>query len=215
MEPEEFIAVVGGSGVGKSTLLRCVAGLTEPSGGAITLNVPHDDTRRRRGTVFQDGRLMPWRRLRGNIAYGLNGLKLTAAQKQNRVDEVLRLTRLEALAERWPHQLSGGQIQRGGIARALAVQPHLLLMDEPFSAVDAITRSHLQEQLLAIWEQTRKAVLFITHDIEEAVYLADRVVVMAGAPAGIALDRQIDLPRPRERTGDQLQALVREVSQAL
>ena len=88
-------------------------------------------------------------------------------------------------------------------------------MDEPFSAVDAITRSHLQEQLLAIWEQTRKAVLFITHDIEEAVYLADRVVVMAGAPAGIALDRQIDLPRPRERTGDQLQALVREVSQAL
>jgi NitT/TauT family transport system ATP-binding protein len=139
----EFIAVVGGSGVGKSTLMRCVASLTEPSDGEIVLYVPHDDARRRRGIVFQDGRLMPWRRLRGNVAYGLKGLKLSAQEKRARVDEVLELTRMEDLADRWPHQLSGGQVQRVGIARALAVHPHLLLMDEPFSAVDAITRRHL------------------------------------------------------------------------
>lgn len=211
----EFIAVVGGSGVGKSTLLRCVAGLSEPSGGQIELCMPHDDTRRRRGIVFQDGRLMPWRRLRSNVAYGLKGLKLNGKQKKARVDEVLELTRLGELADRWPHQLSGGQAQRGGIARALAVQPHLLLMDEPFSAVDAITRRHLQDQLLAIWDQTRKAVMFITHDIEEAVYLADRVIVLAGSPAGIVMDRRIELPRPRERNADQLQHLALEIAQAL
>ncbi|SEG86069.1 ABC transporter ATP-binding protein [Marinobacterium lutimaris] len=215
VEPGEFIAVVGGSGVGKSTLLRCVAGLAESSGGSISLNVPHDDTRRRRGIVFQDGRLMPWRRLRANVAYGLKGLKLTAEQKRERVDEVLKLARLDELADRWPHQLSGGQVQRGGIARALAVHPHLLLMDEPFSAVDAITRRHLQDQLLAIWEQTRKAVLFITHDIEEAVYLADRVIVLAGSPAKIAMDRRIDLPRPRGRGAEELQNLADEISRAI
>ena len=215
MESDEFIAVVGGSGVGKSTLLRCVAGLTAPSGGSISLDVEEDETRRSRGIVFQDGRLMPWRRLRSNVAYGLKGLKLTAEQKRQRVDEVLKLARLEELADRWPHQLSGGQIQRGGIARALAVHPHMLLMDEPFSAVDAITRQHLQDQLLTIWEQMRKAVLFITHDIEEAVYLADRVIVLSGSPASIVLDQRIDLPRPRRRGSDELQTLAHDIANAL
>jgi NitT/TauT family transport system ATP-binding protein len=215
MEDGEFIAVVGGSGVGKSTLLRCVAGLATASHGNISLHVEEDDTRRSRGVVFQDGRLMPWRRLRSNVAYGLKGLNLTAEEKRDRVDEVLKLTRLEELAERWPHQLSGGQVQRGGIARALAVQPHLLLMDEPFSAVDAITRQHLQDQLLAIWEQTRKAVMFITHDIEEAIYLADRVVVLSGSPANIVLDKRIDLPRPRRRGTDTLQKLAQDIANAL
>ncbi|MBD5771856.1 ABC transporter ATP-binding protein [Marinomonas colpomeniae] len=215
MEDGEFIAVVGGSGVGKSTLLRCVAGLATASHGSIAIHVEEDDTRRSRGVVFQDGRLMPWRRLRSNVAYGLKGLKLTAEEKRDRVDEVLKLARLEELAERWPHQLSGGQVQRGGIARALAVQPHLLLMDEPFSAVDAITRQHLQDQLLAIWEQTRKAVMFITHDIEEAVYLADRVVVLSGSPANIVLDKRIDLPRPRHRGTDGLQKMAQDIANAL
>ena len=215
MEDGEFIAVVGGSGVGKSTLLRCVAGLSTASSGTIDLQVEDDDTRRTRGIVFQDGRLMPWRRLRSNIAYGLNGLKLTPEQKRQRVNEVLKLARLEELADRWPHQLSGGQVQRGGIARALAVHPHLLLMDEPFSAVDAITRHHLQDQLLAIWEQMRKAVMFITHDIEEAVYLADRVIVLAGSPAGIVLDQRIELPRPRRRGTDELQQLAQDIANAL
>lgn len=215
VEAGEFVAVVGGSGVGKSTLLRCVAGLAEPSDGEIVLCVPHDDTRRRRGIVFQDGRLMPWRRLRDNVIYGLKGLKLSAQEKRARVDEVLELTRMEELADRWPHQLSGGQVQRGGIARALAVHPHLLLMDEPFSAVDAITRRHLQDQLLAIWDETRKAVMFITHDIEEAVYLADRVIVLAGSPAKIVMDRCIELSRPRKRNADELQQLAHDIGQAL
>jgi len=215
MEDGEFIAVVGGSGVGKSTLLRCVAGLSTASRGTIDLQVEECDARRTRGIVFQDGRLMPWRRLRSNIAYGLNGLKLTPEQKRQRADEVLKLARLEELADRWPHQLSGGQVQRGGIARALAVHPHLLLMDEPFSAVDAITRHHLQDQLLAIWEQMRKAVMFITHDIEEAVYLADRVIVLAGSPAGIVLDQRIELPRPRRRGTDELQQLAQDIANAL
>jgi NitT/TauT family transport system ATP-binding protein len=215
IEDGEFIAVVGGSGVGKSTLLRCVAGLTSASHGTISLNVEEDETRRSRSVVFQDGRLMPWRRLRSNIAYGLTGLKLTAEEKRNRVDEVLKLARLDELAERWPHQLSGGQVQRGGIARALAVKPHLLLMDEPFSAVDAITRQHLQDQLLAIWEQTRKAVMFITHDIEEAIYLADRVIVLSGSPANVVLDKPIDLPRPRDRGTDRLQKMAQEIANAL
>lgn len=215
VEPGEFIAVVGGSGVGKSTLLRCVAGLTEASSGDIRLNVPHRPGSRRRGIVFQDGRLMPWRRLRGNVAYGLKGLALSADETRARVDEVLALTRLSELADRWPHQLSGGQVQRAGIARALAVHPDLLLMDEPFSAVDAITRQHLQDQLLNIWQQTRKAVLFITHDIEEAVYLADRVIVLAGSPAHVSVDRRIDLPRPRGRNADDLQHIAHEIAQSL
>lgn len=215
IEDGEFIAVVGGSGVGKSTLLRCVAGLAKASQGNIALNVEEDETRRPRGVVFQDGRLMPWRRLRSNVAYGLQGLKLTTEEKRTRVDEVLKLARLEELADRWPHQLSGGQVQRGGIARALAVKPHLLLMDEPFSAVDAITRQHLQDQLLAIWEKTRKAVMFITHDIEEAIYLADRVVVLSGSPANIVLDQQIDLPRPRRRGSDELQTLAQDIANSL
>lgn len=215
VEQGEFIAVVGGSGVGKSTLLRCVAGLTQASGGRIELNVPHRPASRRRGIVFQDGRLMPWRRLRANVAYGLKGLALSSAEKRARVDEVLALTRLEELADRWPHQLSGGQVQRAGIARALAVAPDLLLMDEPFSAVDAITRQHLQDQLLGIWQKTRKAVLFITHDIEEAVYLADRVVVLAGSPAAVSLDLSIDLPRPRQRNGEALQSIAHQIARAL
>ncbi|GGO81669.1 ABC transporter ATP-binding protein [Marinobacterium nitratireducens] len=211
----EFVAVVGGSGVGKSTLLRCVAGLASPSAGEIVLDVPGKPGSRSRGTVFQDGRLLPWRRLRSNIAYGLQGLALSAEEKAARIDEVLGLTLLSHLADRWPHQLSGGQVQRAGIARALAVHPDLLLMDEPFSAVDAITRQHLQDELLGIWQKTGAAVMFITHDIEEAVYLADRVIVLAGSPGQVSVDRRIDLPRPRGRNAEDLQSIAHEIAAAL
>ncbi|MFP8967668.1 ABC transporter ATP-binding protein [Pokkaliibacter sp. CJK22405] len=213
----EFVAVVGGSGVGKSTLLRCVGGLINAQSGGIHWHSQANADSRQHGIVFQDGRLMPWRNLRDNIAYGMQGLALDDHQKQERIADVLELTRLAHLAERWPHQLSGGQVQRGGIARALAVHPDLLLMDEPFSAVDAITREHLQDELSAIMERIGAAVVFITHDIEEAVYLADRVVVLAGSPAGLALEVQVKdhLSGKRDRQDPALQALAQQIAQAL
>ncbi|WP_138466710.1 ABC transporter ATP-binding protein [Poseidonocella sp. HB161398] len=211
----EFVAIVGGSGVGKSTLLRVVGGLVAPERGSVAVTTPEAKDRRRRSIVFQDGRLMPWRTLRANVAYGLEGLKVAAAERDRRIDEVLRLTGLEAMADRYPHQLSGGQVQRGGIARALAVNPDILLMDEPFSAVDALTRESLQDEVLRIWGESGKAVLFVTHDIAEAAFLADRVIVLSGRPAGIALDRQIDLPRPRARGSAELAAHAAEIGAAL
>lgn len=211
----EFVAIVGGSGVGKSTLLRAVAGLLDAESGTVTLHSGESPGRRRRAIVFQDGRLMPWRTLRGNIDYGLEGLKVSADERRDRVAEVLRLTRLEDLADRYPHQLSGGQVQRGGIARALAVKPDILLMDEPFSAVDAITRAALQDELLRIWAESRKAVLFVTHDIGEATLLADRIIVLSGAPAGIVFDETVPAGRPRRRDDPALGPFSERVAAAL
>ncbi|TAN30434.1 MAG: ABC transporter ATP-binding protein [Castellaniella sp.] len=215
VEPGEFIALVGESGVGKSTLLRCVAGLVPATSGKIRVNIDHSAHERRTAFVFQDARLLPWRRLCHNVAYGLKGLQLSPSEREARIQEVLSLTLISDLAQRWPYQLSGGQTQRAGIARALAVHPKLLLMDEPFSAVDAMTRRKLQDELLAIWQRTHKAVLFVTHDIEEAIYLADRVIVLADRPARIRLDQQITLPRPRERNADDLQHMARHIAMAL
>ena len=213
--PSEFIAIVGGSGVGKSTFLRAAAGLIEVDGGTISVAGEAGPGRRRRAIVFQDGRLMPWRTLRGNVAYGLEGLSLSADERAARIDEVLRLTGLTDFADRYPHQLSGGQAQRGGIARALAVKPDILLMDEPFSAVDALTRTSLQDELLRIWAATGAAVLFVTHDISEAVLLADRVIVLAGQPARVALERRLDAPRPRVRGAQGAGAVAEEIAGAL
>ncbi|MEM6711094.1 MAG: ABC transporter ATP-binding protein [Pseudomonadota bacterium] len=211
----EFVAIVGGSGVGKSTLLRVLAGLLPAQSGTIMLNAEESAARRRRAIVFQDGRLMPWRTLSANVAYGLDGLKLTQEAKQARTDEVLRLTGLTELHDRYPHQLSGGQVQRAGIARALAVEPEVLFMDEPFSAVDALTRTSLQDELLRVWELSQKAIVFVTHDIAEAVFLADRVVVLSGSPARIALDQTIGLARPRKRGSAEVADLTRTIGEAL
>lgn len=213
--PGEFVAVVGGSGVGKSTLLRVLAGLLKPESGTISLDAAVNPARRRRAIVFQDGRLMPWRTLAANVSYGLEGLKLSKVEQGRRIDEVLRLTGLEPLRDRYPHQLSGGQVQRAGIARALAVEPDVLLMDEPFSAVDALTRESLQDELLRVWELSGKAVIFVTHDIAEAVLLADKVIVLSGSPATIALDQTITLERPRTRGSAEAVVLTRQIGQAL
>lgn len=199
IEAGSFVAVVGGSGVGKSTLLRAAAGLADPASGEVRFQAPARAGRRSRAVVFQDSRLMPWRTVGGNVGYGLEGLGLDRQERQQRIDAALQLTGLGDYGRRWPHQLSGGQAQRVGIARALAVKPDLLLMDEPFSAVDAITRRNLQQELIRVWQASGAAVLFVTHDIEEAVFLADKVVVLGGRPANIAGHYDIDLPRPRDR----------------
>ncbi|MFY2569056.1 ABC transporter ATP-binding protein [Achromobacter ruhlandii] len=199
IEAGSFVAVVGGSGVGKSTLLRAAAGLADPASGEVRFQAPARPGRRSRAVVFQDSRLMPWRTVGGNVGYGLEGLGLDRQERQQRIDAALQLTGLGDYGRRWPHQLSGGQAQRVGIARALAVKPDLLLMDEPFSAVDAITRRNLQQELIRVWQASGAAVLFVTHDIEEAVFLADKVVVLGGRPANIAGHYDIDLPRPRDR----------------
>lgn len=195
VQPREFVAVVGGSGVGKSTILRVAAGLTKPDTGTVRINSIREHGRRRRAMVFQDGRLMPWRTVWANVGLGLEGLELTAAKSEKRISDALKTTGLSDLAGRWPHQLSGGQLQRVDIARALAVRPDVLLMDEPFSAVDAFTRRHLQTELIDIWQKTATAVMFVAHYIDEAVLLADRAILLAGAPARIVEEFHVPVAR--------------------
>lgn len=197
VEEGSFVAVVGPSGVGKSTLLRVVAGLLPAARGEVRVAAEKRPDRRRIGLVFQDSRLLPWRRIFANVRLGLEGLALSRAQKAERVAEALKLARLEGYDDRWPHELSGGQRQRAGIARALAVAPDVLLMDEPFGALDAITRRGLQDELRRIHAETGKTILFVTHDIDEAARLADRILLLGGAPAAriqhdLANDRDAD-----------------------
>ncbi len=203
LEDGEFVAIVGPSGAGKSTLLRVLMGLVAPSDGKVRVDIPHQRGRRSMALVFQDAKLLPWRRVSGNVAFGLEGLGLSRGEIGARVKAALDLVDLSAQSARWPHQLSGGQRQRVGLARALAVEPHLLLMDEPFGALDAITRAALQDELLSLWGRTGKTILFVTHDIDEAIYLADRVIVLAGAPAraqGIFTTPERPHVRPDPRT---------------
>ncbi|MGC5778462.1 ABC transporter ATP-binding protein [Methylobacterium sp. NFXW15] len=206
----EFLAIVGASGVGKSTLLRVIADLVRPSEGTVTVSPP-EPGRRSVALVFQDARLLPWRRILDNVAFGLEKLKLSRAERRERAESALARVGLADLANRWPFQLSGGQRQRVALARALAVQPHVLLMDEPFSALDALTREALQDELIRLCRAAGQTVLFVTHDIEEAVYLADRVVVLAGSPGHIRATHVIDTPHPRDRTSPALQEMAQRI----
>lgn len=194
----EFVALVGPSGCGKSTMLNLVAGLLEPTSGQILVNGesihgPSPD----RGVIFQQYALFPWLTAQQNVEFGLRLKKLRKAEREERARYYLRLVGLEASAEALPKELSGGMKQRCAIARAYAVNPSLLLMDEPFGALDALTRVQMQEDLLSTWQQERRTVLFVTHDVDEAVYLANRVVVMTPSPGRISDTVDVDLPYPR------------------
>ncbi len=206
----EFVAIVGSSGVGKSTLLRVLMDLAKPTSGSLTLR-PDPEAHTALSLVFQDSRLLPWRRVLSNVMFGLEKTKTPRAERIERAMAALTLVGLGDLADRWPHQLSGGQRQRVSLARALAVDPAILLMDEPFSALDVATRENLQDELIRIRTQTHKTILFVTHDIEEAVYLADRIVALGGKPGEVRSVRTITAPHPRQRSSRALSELAQEI----
>jgi NitT/TauT family transport system ATP-binding protein/sulfonate transport system ATP-binding protein len=194
----DFVTILGPSGCGKSTLLRIVAGLDRPTTGRVLLDGsevtgPGAD----RGMVFQSYTLFPWLTVRHNIAFGLRERGVAEAEREGIADRYIEQIGLTGFANHWPKQLSGGMQQRTAIARALANDPKILLLDEPFGALDNQTRVLMQEMLLAIWERDQKTVLFVTHDIEEAIFLGSRVLVMSARPGRIKADIKIELPHPR------------------
>ena len=206
IQPGEIVSLVGTSGCGKSTLLRIVAGLDFPTLGVVSIDGesitgPHPKV----GLIFQAARLMPWLRVAGNIQFGLH--HFPRSEQQARTEAVLRKVHLSDFAEALPRQLSGGMAQRVAIARALVTQPDILLLDEPFSALDAFTRTQLQDHLLEIWEGDYPTLLLVTHDVEEALVLSDRVIVLRPHPGRIHRELRIDLPRPRRRSSLEFQRL--------
>jgi NitT/TauT family transport system ATP-binding protein len=200
IEAAEFLCIVGPSGCGKSTLLNIMAGFLTPSAGEIRIGgAPVKGYGTDRGVVFQDfAQLFPWRTALGNVTFGLEMKGLPKAQREAIALEQLRLVKLEKFARSYPHHLSGGMQQRVAIARALAYNPAVLLMDEPFAALDALTRDEMQRLLADVWRTTRKTVIYVTHNVAEAVYLADRVLVMTAHPGSVKSDIAIGLPRPRD-----------------
>jgi len=210
----EIVALVGGSGCGKTTLLRLVSGLERPSSGTVSvdgeaIDAPHPAV----GIVFQEARLLPWLSVAQNIGFGLDHLPI--GERNDLIEEALLKVGLAGYGTRWPRELSGGQAQRVSIVRALVTKPKVLLMDEPFSALDALTRGSLQDHLLALWEAHRPTLVLVTHDVEEAAVLADRAVVMQPRPGRVFADIRIDLPRPRDRLSSGFVEAKRAIMNAL
>lgn|ERR1019366_5505654 len=203
VQDQEFLAILGPSGCGKSTFLRMIDGLITPDSGSIVIDgreVTGSVGGEGRGMVFQSFDLFPWRTVSGNVEFGLERLGLSRSERRDAVAHYIQLIGLEGFENAYPHELSGGMQQRVGLARALAIKPSILLMDEPFGALDVQTRDLLQDELLRIWNAERKTVLFVTHSIEEALYLADRIIVITPRPARI--DKIIDVPFARPRDED-------------
>ncbi|MCU0550822.1 MAG: ABC transporter ATP-binding protein [Leptolyngbya sp. Prado105] len=203
IEPNTFVSIIGPSGCGKSTLLNIVAGLTQPTDGEVLLNgVSVDRPGPDRGVVFQNYSLMPWMTVAENIRFAIETVypNLSIVQQKDIVREYIDLVGLQGAEHKHPHELSGGMKQRVGIARALSINPQILLMDEPFGALDALTRGFLQDEIERIWEQQRKTVVLITHSIEEALLLSDKIVMMSRGPAARIVEvLEVPFPRPRKR----------------
>src|SRR5262245_6800258 len=212
--PGEIVVVVGGSGCGKSTLLRVISGLDHPTQGAITLDgtpitAPHEKI----GIVFQEPRLLPWLTVADNVGFGLEDRPRD--ERRRRVAAQLERVALADKATVWPRELSGGQAQRAALARALVMRPEVLLLDEPFSALDAFTRVDLQDHLLDLWADSKPTLVVVTHDVDEAVVLADRIMVMRPRPGRMFAEVEADLPRPRDRQSAAYDAVKRRVLTAL
>jgi sulfonate transport system ATP-binding protein len=210
----EIVAVIGGSGCGKSTLLRAVGGLDPASEGTIALDgeritAPHEKI----GIIFQEPRLLPWLKVAGNVGFGLG--ERPRSERAERVAAALKRVGLADKAGVWPRELSGGQAQRVAIARALVPRPEVLLLDEPFSALDAFTRTDLQDHLLDLWADAKPTLMLVTHDVEEAIVLADRIMVMGARPGRIFDEIGVDLPRPRDRQSAAFDFAKRRVLSAL
>ncbi|HEY0212068.1 MAG TPA: ABC transporter ATP-binding protein [Paenirhodobacter sp.] len=199
IEPGSFVALLGPSGCGKSTLLRLIAGLDHPAQGQIRVaDVPVDTPDPSRILVFQDPTLFPWRNVRGNVALGLEA-QGTLKTQGHRVDEVIETVGLTGFDKAWPHQLSGGMAQRVSLARALVNRPNVLLLDEPLGKLDSLTRLAMQTELVRLWQQSGLTAVLVTHDVEEALFLAQRVIIFGPRPARIVADLHVDLPYPRHR----------------
>jgi NitT/TauT family transport system ATP-binding protein len=208
----QFVCLLGPSGCGKSTLLNAIAGFAPPTSGKVLADgVPVAGPGPDRGMVFQEYALFPWMTVEQNVGFGLEIKGMARAQIQARVGELLKLLSLEDFAKRYPKDLSGGMRQRVAIARVLALDSPILLMDEPFGALDALTRRNLQDELLRLWAELKKTVIFVTHSIEEAIYLADRIVVMTYRPGTIKRDMLVELPRLRDPAAPEFNALKREL----
>jgi ABC-type nitrate/sulfonate/bicarbonate transport system ATPase subunit len=208
----EFVSLVGRSGCGKTTLLNIIAGLIAPTTGEVQVDGRRvEGPGRGKGVVFQQGALFPWLTARANVEFGARRRGLADGGSRAIADELLELVGLSAYGERYPAQLSGGMQQRVAIARALALDPQILLMDEPFGALDEITRLDMQAELLRVWSSRKKTVVFVTHSITEALMLSDRVVVMRTNPGAIATEFRVELARPRERTDPTVVALHEEI----
>lgn len=208
----EFISIVGSSGCGKSTLLRLIAGLdTSYDGSIVWLGSQVSGTSLDRGLVFQEHRLFPWLTVQENVALALESSGLSPAEVKQRVTRQIELVGLSGFANAYPHQISGGMSQRVAIARALVLKPRLLLLDEPFGALDALTRLKMQQELQRLWESEDTTSILVTHDVEEAVFLGDRVIVMEANPGRIKRIVNVDLPRPRHRASAEFQHIKDDV----
>lgn len=213
---KEFICLLGPSGCGKTTLLNMIAGFTEPSGGELLISGrPVAGAGPDRGVVFQDYALFPWLSVRRNVQFGPRVAGMPVGERDALADKYLDMVGLSEFSSRYPHQLSGGMKQRVAIARALANRPSMLLMDEPFGALDAMTREMMQDELFKISQLEPKLIIFVTHSVLEAVFLADRVLVMASRPGRVVADLRIGLDRPRDRTSPEVAGYVREIRDLL